>query len=91
MLTIRSSQLLVLLCVLALVLPRVSQAGTVATYSYASSLYDEHSAQSIGPALQSLFGPKSAHIRYDARMIAAAQIAAARAHAHSTARCWGSV
>jgi hypothetical protein len=91
MLKIRTPQLLFLLCVTAPILAGVSHAGTVASYSYANSLYDERSAQEIGPDLQSLFGPRSAHIRYDARMIAAAQIAAARAHAHSTERCWGYV
>jgi hypothetical protein len=74
-----------------LLLPCVSQAGTVATWSYSGSLYDEGTARTVGPELQSIFGPRSGHIRYDARMIAAAQIAAERAHAHSTDRCWHSV
>jgi hypothetical protein len=73
------------------ILPSLSSAGTVATYSYTRSLYDEGSAQTIGPELQSLFGPRSGHIRYDSRMIAAAEIAAERAHRHSTDRCWHSV
>jgi len=34
------------------------------------------------------FGPKSANFKYDKRMIMAAQIAAERAHKHSTSRCW---
>jgi hypothetical protein len=34
------------------------------------------------------FGPKSTGIRYDARMIRAAEIAQQRARAHSTSRCW---
>ena len=74
-----------------LVLPCVSQAGTIVTYSYSGSLFDERTAQNIGPDLQVMFGPRSGHIRYDARMIAAAQIAAERAHRHSTDRCWHSV
>jgi hypothetical protein len=37
------------------------------------------------------FGPKSATIRYDQRMVKAAQIAADRASAHSTSRCWHAV
>jgi len=88
---IRTSHLLLLLCVLAAARPPASQAGTVATYSYTASLYDAGTAQTVGPELQSLFGPRSGHIRYDQRMIAAAEIAAARAHAHSTDRCWHSV
>ena len=64
---------------------------TVATYSYSSSLFDERTPQHVGPDLQMIFGPLSGHIRYDARMIAAARIAAERAHRHSTERCWHSV
>jgi len=37
------------------------------------------------------FGPKSKNIKYDKRMIQAAQIAAERARAHSTSRCWHAV
>ncbi len=39
----------------------------------------------------SLFGPKAAHIKYDSRMIRAAEIAQNRARAHSTRRCWSYV
>jgi hypothetical protein len=88
---IRVPHLLLSLCVLTLLRTQVSHAGTVATYSYASSLYESDSAQTVGPELQAIFGPRSGHIRYDQRMIAAAEIAAARAHAHSTERCWHSV
>jgi hypothetical protein len=92
MITLRTPQLSILLCILSLALPRVSQAGhIVASFSYADSLYDAGTAETPGPALQSIFGPKSSHIRYDARMIAAAEIAAERAHRHSTDRCWHSV
>ena len=35
-----------------------------------------------------MFGPQSSKFRYDSRMLHAAQIAADRAHAHSTYRCW---
>jgi hypothetical protein len=55
------------------------------------SLYDPKSAQTVGPDLQRIFGPKSAGIRYDKRMIRAAQIAAARANKHSSSRCWSYV
>ena len=91
---------LILLSALASAGTIASQAGTVvAHYSYADSvsgpmsgsLYDTRTAQSVGPELQTIFGPRSSHIRYDARMIAAAEIAASRAHAHSTDRCWHSV
>lgn len=87
-------------CVLAVAMPRSSQGGVVATYSYTQSLYDDRSAESlydgrtaqtVGPQLQTIFGPKSGHIRYDRRMIAAAEIAAERAHRHSTEQCWHSV
>jgi len=88
---IRTVHLILSLSVLTPALPCGSQAGTVATYSYARSLYDAGSAQTVGPALQTIFGPRSGHIRYDTRMIAAAQIAAERAHLHSTEQCWHSV
>lgn len=68
--------------------------GQTFSYSYSysnASLYDARTARTVGPELQSIFGPKSGHIRYDSRMIAAAEIAAQRAHAHSTERCWHSV
>ncbi len=82
-----------LLCVATLILPCISRAGTVvASYHYSSgSLYDATTARTVGPELQTIFGPQSSHIRYDARMIAAAEIAAERAHRHSTDRCWHSV
>jgi len=37
------------------------------------------------------FGPRSSTIKYDQRMVQAAQIAAGRARAHSTSRCWHAV
>jgi hypothetical protein len=86
---LRAPHLIFLFCVVTLVVPHASNAYTY-SYSY-SSLYDEHTAQTVGPELRTFFGPRSAHIRYDARMIAAAQIAAERAHRHSTERCWHSV
>jgi len=52
------------------------------------SLYDRKSAQTVGLDLQRILGPKSAGVRYDKRMIHAAQIAAARAKKHSSSRCW---
>jgi len=88
--TARTLPLILLLCSTTLVVPGVSHASSY-TYSYYGSLYDEHSAQTVGPELQRIFGPKSANIRYDSRMIHAAEIAAERAHRHSTERCWHSV
>lgn len=52
------------------------------------SLYDAKTAQKIDPALESILGPGSSKIRYDNRMIRAAEIAAARAKKHSSMRCW---
>ncbi len=52
------------------------------------SLYDPHTARKLNPQEMSIFGPQSGKFRYDNRMLHAAQIAAARARAHSTSRCW---
>jgi hypothetical protein len=93
---LRTNQLILSLC--AVMLSMLVGAGSVQTarastagYSYSGSLFDARTARTVGPELQTLFGPKSAGIRYDARMIHAAQIAAERAHRHSTSRCWSSV
>lgn len=56
------------------------------------SLYREASAHVLNKKHAfSLFGPKAAGIKYDNRMIRAAEIAQARARAHSTRRCWSYV
>jgi len=82
----RTLQTFFCLCVATLVVTQVSRA---ATYSYYNgSLYDAETAQAVGPDLQTIFGPKSSSIKYDARMIHAAEIASARARAHSTSQCW---
>ena len=52
------------------------------------SLYDTTQARKLTPEEQRQFGPQSGKYRYDARMIRAAKIAAARARPHSTSRCW---
>jgi len=52
------------------------------------SLYDAKTAQKIDPALESILGPQASKLRYDSRMIRAAEIAAARAKKHSSMRCW---
>lgn len=57
----------------------------------ADSLFDVRSAQKPSLEIRGILGPKSSDIRYDKRMIHAAQLAAERAHKHSTSRCWHSV
>jgi hypothetical protein len=52
------------------------------------SLYNRQTAQKLDPSKLSLFGPQAGKFKYDKRMIHAAEIAAARARAHSTSRCW---
>ena len=84
-------RLILTICFATLLACGASRAGTVASYSYSGSLFDVNTARTIGPDLQRIFGPKSGGIRYDSRMIHAAEIAQERAHAHSTARCWHSV
>lgn len=54
----------------------------------ADSLYDRRTAQKVAPEKFSLFGPKAGNFKYDSRMVRAAEIAQARARAHSTSRCW---
>ena len=56
--------------------------------SHAGSMYNPKTAHSLGSSWLGLFGPKSSSIRYDSRMIAAAKIAADRAHSHSVRSCW---
>ena len=56
-----------------------------------TSLYDRSNARSLTAEQRAWFGPKSGGIKYDARMIRAAQLASNRAYAHSTSRCWGYV
>jgi hypothetical protein len=52
------------------------------------SLYDSRQAGTPNAAVQHFLGPKSGGIRYDSRMIRAAQIAMSRAYPHPTWRCW---
>ena len=52
------------------------------------SLYDVRNAQKLEAGKFSLFGPLASRFKYDKRMVHAAEIAAARARAHSTSRCW---
>jgi hypothetical protein len=78
--TIRSRILLLFCAIFALTASKGLSAG--------DSLYDPQTARKLNPEELSIFGPQSGHFRYDSRMLHAAQIAAARAHAHSTSRCW---
>jgi hypothetical protein len=55
------------------------------------SLYDSSKAIFLSGNPFINFGPKSSKFRYDPRMIRAAEIAAERAHPHSTRECWRSV
>lgn len=52
------------------------------------SLFEASKARKLTAEEQRQFGPESGKYRYDSRMIRAAKIAAARAHPHSTSRCW---
>lgn len=53
-----------------------------------SSLYDRRTAQTPSTGIMNWFGPKAEGIRYDSRMLQAAQIAEARARQHSIRSCW---
>jgi hypothetical protein len=52
------------------------------------SLYDARHASLLGDTAVQHFGPKADGIRYDSRMIHAAEIAEQRAHKHSLGSCW---
>jgi hypothetical protein len=54
----------------------------------AESLYDSKTAKKIDISKLSFFGPQASKFRYDGRMMRAAEIASARAHAHSQGSCW---
>lgn len=71
-----------ILFILAIIAPTVGRAET------RDSLYNPKTAQKLDPTQLSQFGPQAGKFRYDARMIHAAEIAAARAKKHSTSRCW---
>jgi hypothetical protein len=60
----------------------------VGASSAADSLYDASSAQSAGRVRVAVLGPKSEGIRYDTRMIRAADIALDRAQPRMTWYCW---
>ena len=52
------------------------------------SLYRERESRTLGERLRRFFGPKSAEVRYDERMIRAAEIAMRRAEPKKTWYCW---
>jgi len=52
------------------------------------SLYHKESASLPAPKRQSFFGLLSSSYSYDSRMLRAAEIASARAYAHSQGSCW---
>jgi hypothetical protein len=81
----QKNRICLILCILAIIAPVVGRAAS------SESLYDPKTAQKLDPTQIPQFGPQAGHFRYDARMIHAAQIAAARAKKHSTMRCWGYV
>jgi len=55
------------------------------------SLADKQRSRYLSTEEQGMFGPQSGGIRYDARMIRAAQIAQERAHPRMTWHCWAYV
>jgi hypothetical protein len=74
---------LLILCFLAALLAPLAPSA-----QGADSLYNPRTAQKLEPSKFSLFGPQSSKFKYDSRMVRAAEIAQARARAHSTSRCW---
>jgi len=60
----------------------------IAKLEPAESLYRKHEAQAPASRSLSLFGSFSSSYRYDNRMLRAAEIASARAYAHSHGSCW---
>lgn len=69
-------------------LPFFTLAFAPALLGAEESLYDASRATKLNPSQFSLFGPRSSNLRYDSRMIRAAEIAAARARSRSISRCW---
>ena len=71
----------------ALLLAVALSAGSLGAHAN-DSLYDSRTATIPDPGVMHFLGRKSGTIRYDARMIRAAQIAMSRAYARPTWRCW---
>jgi len=76
---------------ICLILATLAIFAPLAGASDSQSLYNRQTAQKLDPSKLSLFGPQAGKFKYDSRMVHAAEIAAARARAHSTSRCWGYV
>lgn len=62
--------------------------GTAMTARAEWSLFDRHHAVPVTGDVAVYLGPKAGELRYDARMIRAAEIAMSRAYEHPTWRCW---
>ena len=60
----------------------------IAKLEPARSLYRQHEAEAPASRSLSVFGSLSSSYRYDGRMLRAAEIASARAYAHSHGSCW---
>lgn len=76
---------------LRLLLPAALAAALFLNVSAAradESLLQKESTEKLTKSQRSLFGPKSGGLRYDPRMIRAAQIAQERAHPRMTWHCW---
>lgn len=71
-----------------LLLVAALSAGSLAAARADDSLYDSRRATTPDAEVQHFLGPKAGGIRYDARMLRAAQIALSRAYPHPTWRCW---
>ena len=67
---------------------RVAEIKTTDIKASTASLYQEKAAQKIDPSQLSFFGPQASKFSYDKRMVHAADLAAARARAHSHGSCW---
>jgi hypothetical protein len=64
-------------------------AGLAPLGAHASdSLYNQGTAKKLDTSRISIFGPQSSKVRYDDRMLRAAEIAQDRARGHSISRCW---
>lgn len=61
---------------------------TASTLQAEDSLVDPRTTRPLSAEEQRMFGPKSASLKYDPRMIRAAQIAQQRAHPRMTWKCW---
>jgi hypothetical protein len=82
---LRASATVKYLCSLILAATVLGMAGAA---SAEESLFERTRTQKLTPEQRTMFGPKSGALRYDARMIRAAEIAKERAHPQMTWHCW---